>query len=108
MDTLVTEGGKAVVRHYLIDFSSTMGSASIKAREYDEGFEYIVDGKATLKNMAGLGFYIPRTTSSTIQSTRRPAISPPISSIRRTGSLVFRTRRSDARARTTRSGPLGG
>ncbi len=60
MDTHVTEGGKAVVRHYLIDFSSTMGSASIKAREYDEGFEYIVDGKATLKNMAGLGFYIPR------------------------------------------------
>jgi hypothetical protein len=36
-----------------------MGSASIKAREYDEGFEYIVDGKATVKNMAGLGFYIP-------------------------------------------------
>ena len=60
LDTLVTENGRAVVRHNLIDFGSTMGSASIKAREYDEGFEYIVDGKATLKNMAGLGFYIPR------------------------------------------------
>ena len=36
-----------------------MGSASLKAREYDEGFEYIVDGKATLRNIAGLGFYIP-------------------------------------------------
>ena len=59
LDTLVTDSGRAVVRHYLIDFGSTMGSASIKAREYDEGFEYIVDGKATVKNMAGLGFYIP-------------------------------------------------
>jgi hypothetical protein len=59
LDALVTENGRAVVRHYLIDFGSTMGSASIKPREYDEGFEYIVDGKPTLKNMAGLGFYIP-------------------------------------------------
>jgi hypothetical protein len=59
LDALVTESGRAVVRHYLIDFGSTMGSASIKPREYDEGFEYIVDGRPTLKNMAGLGFYIP-------------------------------------------------
>ena len=59
LDALVTENGKAVVRHYLIDFGSTMGSASLKAREYDEGFEYIVDGKATMRNIAGLGFYIP-------------------------------------------------
>ena len=59
LDALVTENGKAVVRHYLIDFGSTMGSASLKAREYDEGFEYIADGKATLRNMAGLGLYIP-------------------------------------------------
>ena len=34
LDTLVTEGGRTVVRHYLIDFGSTLGSASIKAREY--------------------------------------------------------------------------
>jgi len=59
LDALVTENGKAVVRHYMIDFGSTMGSASLKAREYDEGFEYIVDGKPTMRNIAGLGFYIP-------------------------------------------------
>ena len=34
LDTLITEKGKAVVRHHLIDFGSTLGSASIKAREY--------------------------------------------------------------------------
>ena len=55
LDALVTENGKAVVRHYLIDFGSTMGSASIKAREYDEGFEYIVDGKTTTEEHGRFG-----------------------------------------------------
>ena len=37
LDTLVTENGRAVVRHHLIDFGSTLGSASIKPREYRRG-----------------------------------------------------------------------
>ena len=59
LDTLITEKGKAVVRHHLIDFGSTLGSASIKAREYDEGHEYIVDAGRTMKGIAGLGLYVP-------------------------------------------------
>jgi hypothetical protein len=59
LDTLVTENGRAVVRHHLIDFGSTMGSASIKAREYDEGHEYIADPRRTLKGIVSLGLYIP-------------------------------------------------
>jgi hypothetical protein len=59
LDTLVTEGGRAVVRHHLIDFGSTLGSASIKAREYDEGHHYIADGGPTVTGIFSLGLYIP-------------------------------------------------
>jgi hypothetical protein len=59
LDTLVTEGGRTIVRHHLIDFGSTMGSASVKPRDYDEGHQYIFDPRPTLKGIFGLGFYIP-------------------------------------------------
>ena len=59
LDTLVTENGRTVVRHHLIDFGSTMGSASIKPREYDEGHHYIADPRRTALGIASLGFYIP-------------------------------------------------
>ena len=59
LDTLVTENGRAVVRHHLIDFGSTLGSASVKPRDYDEGHQYIVDGGPTAKGIVGFGFYIP-------------------------------------------------
>jgi hypothetical protein len=59
LDTLVSEGGRTTVRHHLIDFGSTLGSASIKPREYDEGHHYIFDPHETLKGMLGFGFYIP-------------------------------------------------
>ena len=59
LDTLVMRDGRTVVRHYLIDFGSTLGSASIKPRDYDEGYEYIMDPGRTLKGIVGFGFYIP-------------------------------------------------
>jgi hypothetical protein len=59
LDTLVAESGRAVVRHYLIDFGSTLGSASIKAREYDEGHHYIYDPGPTMAGIVSFGFYIP-------------------------------------------------
>jgi hypothetical protein len=59
LDTLVNENGRAVVRHHLIDFGSTMGSASIKPREYDEGHHYIFDPKPMAAGIVSVGFYIP-------------------------------------------------
>jgi hypothetical protein len=59
LDTLVSENGRSVVRHHLIDFGSTLGSASVKPREYDEGHHYIADGGPTLAGIVGLGLYIP-------------------------------------------------
>ncbi|MBA3269737.1 MAG: hypothetical protein H0T71_04430 [Acidobacteria bacterium] len=59
LDTLVTENGRAAVRHHLIDFGSTMGSASIKPREYDEGHHYIADPAQVGRGILSLGLYIP-------------------------------------------------
>jgi hypothetical protein len=59
LDTVVTENGRQVVRHHLIDFGATMGSASIRPREYDEGHRYIFDAGPTVLGILGLGLYIP-------------------------------------------------
>lgn len=58
MDTLVTESGRSVVRHHLLDFGSALGSASVAPRDYWEGDEYFVEPIAIGKSMAGFGFYI--------------------------------------------------
>jgi hypothetical protein len=59
LDTLVSDGGRTIVRHHLIDFGSTLGSASVKPRDYDEGHQYIFDGGSAVKGIFGFGFYIP-------------------------------------------------
>jgi hypothetical protein len=55
-DALVTENGRAFVKHYLIDFGSTLGSAGVRPREPFEGSEYLYDGRSTLRSALGLGF----------------------------------------------------
>ena len=40
LDTVVEQDGKQVVRHHLLDFGSTIGSAGVYAREAYEGWEY--------------------------------------------------------------------
>lgn len=44
LDTLVSEDGKAYVRHHLIDFGSTLGSGALYPREAWEGYEYLFEG----------------------------------------------------------------
>ena len=58
LDTLVSEGDRRVVRHHLIDFGSTLGSAAIKPREFDEGYMYIVEPRSLLTNALSFGFHI--------------------------------------------------
>jgi hypothetical protein len=59
MDALVREEGRSVVRHYLLDFGSTLGSASLTPREHWEGFEYMLEPQRTWREMLAFGFYIP-------------------------------------------------
>ena len=59
MDTLVEKDGKSYVRHYLLDFSSTLGSGSIHPREYWEGYEYLYEGPKPIgKDIVSLGFRV--------------------------------------------------
>jgi hypothetical protein len=74
LDTLVEQGGRKVVRHHLLDFGSTIGSAGVYPREAYEGSEYLIEGKKTLGGIPTFGFYVkawrtePRYRSSTVGS----------------------------------------
>ena len=58
LDTVIAEGGRSSVRHHLLDFGSTVGSAGVYPREAFEGWEYLVEGGKTLKGIPTFGFYI--------------------------------------------------
>ena len=58
LDTVITVDGRSVVRHNLLDFGSTVGSAGVYPREAFEGWEYLVEGGKTLKGIPTFGFYI--------------------------------------------------
>ena len=58
LDTLIEQDARKVVRHNLLDFGSTVGSAGVYPREAFEGWEYLVEGKKTLMGMPTFGFYI--------------------------------------------------
>ena len=58
LDTVIDQGGRKIVRHNLLDFGSTVGSAGVYPREPFEGSEHLVEGKKTLAGMPTFGFYI--------------------------------------------------
>jgi len=58
LDTVVKDRNLSVVKHYLLDFGSTIGSAGVQPREAFEGWEYLVQGRDALKGILGFGFYI--------------------------------------------------
>jgi hypothetical protein len=58
LDTVIEQDGRRVVRHHLLDFGSTIGSAGVYPREAFEGWEYLVEGKKTLAGIPTLGFYV--------------------------------------------------
>ncbi|HEY8536203.1 MAG TPA: hypothetical protein VIL25_07125 [Vicinamibacterales bacterium] len=59
LDVLIRENGRAYVRHYLIDFGSTLGSAAVMPREAWEGHEYLVDLPRLWRGIVGFGFPVP-------------------------------------------------
>ena len=46
LDTLVTENGRGVVKHYLQDVGSTFGMGANGPHDWDEGLEYFYEGDA--------------------------------------------------------------
>jgi hypothetical protein len=58
LDTVIEHDGRKVLRHHLLDFGSTIGSAGVYPREPFEGAEYLVEGKKTLAGLPSFGFYV--------------------------------------------------
>jgi hypothetical protein len=55
LDMLVSEKDRQFVRHYLIDFGSTLGSGSTTAQKPRAGWEYLWDPSAAALRIATLG-----------------------------------------------------
>lgn len=72
LDVLVQGAPHPFVRHYLLDFGSTLGSAAVGPREYWEGREYIVEPGEIGKGIIGFGFY--RFSERTTPMVKNPSI----------------------------------
>lgn len=60
MDTLVVRNGRGLVRHHLIDFNATLGSAGIGLRDPRDGYEYLAEPGAAFRALPAFGFNIRR------------------------------------------------
>jgi len=58
LDTLVRDGSRSIIRHHLLDFGSTLGSASTKVQSRRAGNEYVWETRPTLVTMLTLGLYV--------------------------------------------------
>jgi hypothetical protein len=59
LDVVVDSGGRQFVRHYLMDFGSTLGSASNRANSPRSGGEYLFDWKIVAQGFFSLGLHVP-------------------------------------------------
>jgi hypothetical protein len=56
LDVLVTEKGRTIVRHYLLDFGSSLGSGAMAPAEHSAGSEYYIEPRLIGRKMLGFGF----------------------------------------------------
>ncbi|MBI4751502.1 MAG: hypothetical protein HY774_23730 [Acidobacteria bacterium] len=86
LDMYVSEGGRNFIRHYLIDFGSTLGSDSVFPNVPIVGYEYQVDGKEAVKSLVTLGIY----ERPWLNPEREPDFSPQVG---RYGARFFNPRK---------------
>lgn len=60
LDVIVEENGVRFVKHYLLDFGSSLGSDSVAPKDARDGYEYFLstEWKPTLRDMALLGLHV--------------------------------------------------
>ncbi len=58
-DTVVSEEGRQFIRHYLLDFGSTLGSGSTRPNSPRSGGEYLFSWGLAAKNIFTLGLIVP-------------------------------------------------
>ena len=71
IDTVLTENGHAVVKHYLQDVGSTFGMANDQY-QWDNGWEHFYEGGIVAKRLASFGFAL--SPWATVKFTEGPAI----------------------------------
>jgi hypothetical protein len=60
LDTIVEENAVRYVRHNLIDFGSTLGSAAVRTKSARDGNEYLYSFQSAAVEFATLGLYVPK------------------------------------------------
>jgi hypothetical protein len=58
LDTVITENGRGIVRHYLQDVGSTFGTGALAPRDGDEGYEYIYEGRPVWRRFITFGLFV--------------------------------------------------
>lgn len=86
LDMFVTEEGRSFIRHYLIDFGSTLGSDSTFPNVPIVGYEYQVDGTEAMKVLVTFGLY----QQPWLNPKREPDFSPQVG---RYGAKYFNPRK---------------
>jgi hypothetical protein len=71
IDTLVTENGRGIVKHYLQDVGSTFGTAN-GPKEWDIGGEYFYEGQPSRRRLYSFGFLM--SPWQTVPYTEYPTI----------------------------------
>ena len=71
IDTVITENGRAVVKHYLQDVGSTFGVAN-DLYQWDNGWDHFYEGGKVVKRLASFGFAL--SPWATTKFTVGPAI----------------------------------
>ena len=90
LDTLVSENGRAHVRHNLIDFGSALGSGGVAPADYWAGEESLVEPR-------GIGSSSPDSASRSPSGIPRPITSrQPLDAFRRAMLISIQTRGSRA------------
>jgi hypothetical protein len=73
LDTVVTENGRGIVKHYLQDVGSAFGIGANGPHDYDEGYEHIYQGDTLVRRLVSFGLYLsPWQTAAKYE--RHPAI----------------------------------
>ena len=56
LDTIIDQGGRGVIRHYLQDVGSTFGVGANGPHDWNEGWEFLYDGGPSRKRFFTFGF----------------------------------------------------
>ena len=72
LDSYIGEPGKGYIRHYLIDFGSTLGSAAFAPQDPYKGHEYDLDFQVMAMNVITLGMVVKKWER--LPACEKPAI----------------------------------